>query len=90
MDDEIKDDELKTTESSAEDYAEDTDTPSAHSDYKPVHRFDAAAVHHLHVYVVCVAAIVVVPYVVVEADAGEGARLTVADVSLAGSSSVGR
>ena len=44
MDDETKDDILEEnaeTEESLDDLAE------AHSDYKPVNRFDAAAVHHL-------------------------------------------
>jgi len=39
MDDEIKDENLENTDS--------TDAPEGHSDYKPVNRFDAAAVHHL-------------------------------------------
>ena len=39
MDDEIKDDIIESTESSKD--------SEAHSDYKPVNRFDAAAVHHL-------------------------------------------
>lgn len=39
MDDEIKDDILENTESQ--------ETSEAHSDYKPVNRFDASAVHHL-------------------------------------------
>ena len=43
MDDEIKD-EIK--EQSTEEFAS-SDTTEAHSDYKPVNRFDAAAVHHL-------------------------------------------
>ncbi len=44
MDDEIKDDELlEDTEESSE----VEETAEAHSDYKPVNRFDAAAVHHL-------------------------------------------
>ncbi len=40
MDDEIKDDELMEMSSGDE-------QPQGHSDYKPVNRFDAAAVHHL-------------------------------------------
>ena len=39
MDDEIKDDIIENAESSKD--------SEAHSDYKPVNRFDAAAVHHL-------------------------------------------
>ena len=43
MDDEIKDDETQKVPQTAPD-----DTPTEeHSDYKPVDRFDAAAVHHL-------------------------------------------
>ncbi len=43
MDDEIKDTQLpESAESPAT-----TDTGEAHSDYKPVNRFDAAVVHHL-------------------------------------------
>ncbi len=39
MDDEIKDDKLNE--------ATDDSQPQGHSDYKPVNRFDASAVHHL-------------------------------------------
>ncbi len=43
MDDEIKDDEIRE-----EQQPQSNDTPTEeHSDYKPVDRFDAAAVHHL-------------------------------------------
>ncbi len=43
MDDEIKDDEIREEQQS-----QSNDTPTEeHSDYKPVDRFDAAAVHHL-------------------------------------------
>ena len=46
MDDEIKDEEeIKTTEET--ETPESSDVTEAHSDYKPVNRFDAAAVHHL-------------------------------------------
>ena len=40
MDDEIKDEEVLDT-------PEETEAAEGHSDYKPVNRFDAAAVHHL-------------------------------------------
>ena len=40
MDDEIKDDEILET-------ADMGEAPEGHSDYKPVNRFDASAVHHL-------------------------------------------
>ena len=43
MDDEIKDDIL---EQGAEEF-DSTDATESHSDYQPVNRFDAAAVHHL-------------------------------------------
>ena len=43
MDDEIKDEMI---EQSAEDFGS-SDTTESHSDYKPVNRFDAAAVHLL-------------------------------------------
>ena len=43
MDDEIKDDEILNEE---QDITEEVE-PEAHSGYKPVDRFDAAAVHHL-------------------------------------------
>ena len=45
MDDEIKDDILENSEVS--DAAEGAELSEAHSDYKPVNRFDAAVVHHL-------------------------------------------
>ena len=46
MDDEIKDEEeIKNTEETES--PESPDATEAHSDYKPVNRFDAAAVHHL-------------------------------------------
>ena len=46
MDDEIKDEEeIKNTEETES--LESPDATEAHSDYKPVNRFDAAAVHHL-------------------------------------------
>ena len=50
MDDEIKDDILAPEETEIPEDSEsqqDEEAPSAHSDYKPVNRFDAAAVHHL-------------------------------------------
>ncbi len=52
MDDEIKDDEILEQEASEEQEgtaqnAEPTEGSEAHSDYQPVNRFDAAAVHHL-------------------------------------------
>ena len=62
MDDEIKDNEEITKdnvqpndeatsdndiESGGDDAAADTSAPTSHSDYKPVNRFDASAVHHL-------------------------------------------
>ena len=40
MDDEIKDEEILEQQ-------ESEDVQDGHSDYKPVNRFDAAAVHHL-------------------------------------------
>ena len=43
MDDEIKD---EIVEQNAEEFSS-SDAPEAHSDYTPVNRFDAAAVHHL-------------------------------------------
>ena len=45
MDDEIKDDEIKDDEILEQ--QESDDQKEGHSDYKPVNRFDAAAVHHL-------------------------------------------
>ena len=52
MDDEIKDDEIKEDggeyqPSEISDQQESESMPEGHSDYKPVSRFDAAAVHHL-------------------------------------------
>jgi len=62
MDDEIRDNEEITKdnvqpndeaasdndmESGGDDAAADTSAPTSHSDYKPVNRFDASAVHHL-------------------------------------------
>ena len=52
MDDETRDDEILEQEGteSAEGFApsDNADVPEeGHSDYKPVNRFDAAAVHHL-------------------------------------------
>ena len=44
MDDETRDD---ITEVEGSENAEFTDSAEGHSDYKPVNRFDAAAVHHL-------------------------------------------
>ena len=45
MDDEIKDSEI--LEQDASEQQEETAEGAGHSDYKPVNRFDAAAVHHL-------------------------------------------
>ena len=45
MDDEIKDDEIKDEEILEQQESEGAQ--EGHSDYKPVNRFDAAAVHHL-------------------------------------------
>ena len=45
MDDEIKDDETKDDEILEQQESEGGS--EGHSDYKPVNRFDAAAVHHL-------------------------------------------
>ena len=45
MDDEIKDDEI--LEQDASEQQEESAEGAGHSDYKPVNRFDAAAVHHL-------------------------------------------
>ena len=48
MDDEIKDDEILEQDASGEqEDAAQEDAAEGHSDYKPVNRFDAAAVHHL-------------------------------------------
>jgi len=47
MDDEIKDDEILEQESELDAGAEGAEVAEGHSDYKPVNRFDAAAVHHL-------------------------------------------
>jgi topoisomerase-4 subunit A len=50
MDDEIKDDpQLESTEAPepSENTGDSEDQPLGHSDYKPVNRFDASAVHHL-------------------------------------------
>ena len=46
MDNETRDDEILET-TGTPDNAENPESPAAHSDYKPVNRFDAAAVHHL-------------------------------------------
>jgi topoisomerase-4 subunit A len=46
MDDEIKDDEILEQQES-EGALDTADAEEGHSDYKPVNRFDAAAVHHL-------------------------------------------
>ena len=45
MDDEIKDSEILEQDASGQ--QEETAEGAGHSDYKPVNRFDAAAVHHL-------------------------------------------
>ena len=50
MDDEIKDDILNPDNLEGSETSENkefADVSEAHSDYKPVNRFDAAAVHHL-------------------------------------------
>jgi len=48
MDDEIKNDDLLEDENTEETTAEDSSaTAEEHSDYRPVSRFDASAVHHL-------------------------------------------
>ena len=48
MDDEIKDENLEEKESWTEESESDSpEQPEGHSDYHPVSRFDAAAVHHL-------------------------------------------
>jgi len=50
MDDEIKDidkEELTPNDTDAQAVADDETTVDEHSDYKPVNRFDASAVHHL-------------------------------------------
>ena len=46
MDDEIKDISESSEFSENSEYSENSE-PATHSDYKPVNRFDAAAVHHL-------------------------------------------
>ena len=46
MDNETRDDEILETTDTPEN-SENPESPAAHSDYKPVNRFDAAAVHHL-------------------------------------------
>ena len=45
MDDEIKD--ITSENSETSDALENSEISESHSDYKPVNRFDAAAVHHL-------------------------------------------
>ena len=45
MDDEIKD--IQESEAQSQETTATPDTTEAHSDYKPVNRFDAAVVHHL-------------------------------------------
>ena len=47
MDDEIKDDEILEQQESEDQKAQEEGAQEGHSDYKPVNRFDAAAVHHL-------------------------------------------
>ncbi len=51
MDDETKDDILednkKAINAKSQEDTDDSESVDAHSDYKPVNRFDAAAVHHL-------------------------------------------
>ena len=50
MDDETRDDEIldqQGTNEVPEDSATDSEETEGHSDYRPVNRFDAAAVHHL-------------------------------------------
>ena len=48
MDDEIKDGEILEQDASSEQEGTGQDyMAEGHSDYKPVNRFDAAAVHHL-------------------------------------------
>jgi len=47
MDDEIRDDIGEELMSGTTDNDENADTTEGHSDYKPVNRFDASAVHHL-------------------------------------------
>ena len=48
MDDETRDDEVLEQDASEEQEGMvQDDAAEGHSDYKPVNRFDAAAVHHL-------------------------------------------
>ena len=47
MDDEIKDDIINSEGPEFADTPDTGEEPASHSDYKPVNRFDAAAVHHL-------------------------------------------
>ena len=50
MDDEIRDDMKSSEISENSDYSDSSEyseSSEGHSDYKPVNRFDAAAVHHL-------------------------------------------
>ena len=47
MDDEIKDDEILETGDEALEPGNEEEEVEGHSDYKPVNRFDASAVHHL-------------------------------------------
>ena len=48
MDDETRDDILENAErTESPEFSDNADAPEGHSDYKPVNRFDAAAVHHL-------------------------------------------
>ena len=47
MDDEIKDDIINSENSENTESTEFSESSEAHSDYQPVNRFDAAAVHHL-------------------------------------------
>ncbi|MEJ8768680.1 DNA gyrase/topoisomerase IV subunit A [Prevotella sp. HCN-7019] len=47
MSDEIKDNETFDDEMNSESVNSEDTTPEVHSDYKPVNRFDASAVHHL-------------------------------------------
>ena len=47
MSDEIKDNETFDDEMNSESVNSEDTAPGVHSDYKPVNRFDASAVHHL-------------------------------------------
>ena len=48
MDDEIRDDIIEIPETPDNpDNPDNPEAPVSHSDYKPLNRFDAAAVHHL-------------------------------------------